>query len=416
MPKLNRREFIRSMGLAAMFTPFLSLAKRAPARAAAPGKAKYLLLFYTNGTDPSLWTPTGSSENQIVFAPGSMVEPLSALKANLVLIEKLSSKGTADNHAAPGGLTGQGYSGQSRISIDQYIADKIKAAGVVTDIPSVILGGVKNEQQTAFYRDNQTLSPIFSPSSAFDTIFGGNQDAAVIARRRSSIEVVNSELAQLSNQLGPQERRRLKLHVDSVASVKARLDRGSAGGGTRPTDPAQDLLASSMHLDTAISAFAADTTRVASVQFGHHQNTQVSIAEIGNAGNWHNDFMHADQPPRSRLINIDRWIAKEFVRAAQKLKSLPSPEGGGTLFDQTLMVWARDMGDSVNHDGSNMRFVFSGGAGGFLKTAPNGRYINGEGEAHQRALITCASAMGVTDFGGFGDAAQSRLPLDSIGQ
>lgn len=424
MSKLHRREFVRGMGLAALFSPFLSLVKRAPAQAAAPtGKAKYLLVFYSNGTDPALWTPAGSTPDKITFS--SMTEPLSPLRSNLVLVEKLSSRGTADNHAAPGGLTAQGYSGQRRISIDQFIADKLRVSGVATPIPSVILGSVRNEQQTSFYRDNQTLSPIFSPVAAFDTIFGagsggGEIPAELIRRRKSSIDLLGGELKELSKQLGAQERRRLNLHVDSLRAVESRLNGGGSAGAckavARPAEASQDLLASSVHLDLAINAFACDITRVASVQFGHHQNTQISLSEIGNPGNWHNDFMHADQSPRTRLVNLERWLAKEFVRAAQKLQSLPAPEGGGTLFDQTLMVWARDMGDSINHNGNDMRFVFSGGAGGYLKTSPEGRYINGGGEAHQRALLSCAAAMGITDFTGFGDVNESRIPLDAIGQ
>jgi hypothetical protein len=185
--------------------------------------------------------------------------------------------------------------------------------------------------------------------------------------------------------------------------------------GTRPPEPSQDLLASVNHLELAITAFACDITRVATVQFGHHQNTQVSIAEVGNPGNWHNDFIHGDNP-RMRLTSLERWLALQFVAAANKLKSLPAPTGTGTLFDQTLMVWARDMGDAVAHNGNDMRFVFSGGAGGFLKTSANGRYIDGGGQAHQRALTTCGAAMGITDFNGFGDTNQSRIPLDTIGQ
>src|SRR5262245_18981707 len=116
MSKLTRRDFTRRVGLAALFTPFMSLVKTAPASAAAPGKAKYLLIFYSNGTDPAAWTPAGSTPDNLVFS--RMTDPLAPLKANLVLVEKLSSNGSADNHAAPGGLTGQGYAGQTRISID----------------------------------------------------------------------------------------------------------------------------------------------------------------------------------------------------------------------------------------------------------------------------------------------------------
>jgi len=418
MPKLSRREFARTVGLAALFSPFLSLVKAAPASAAPIGKAKYLLVFYTNGTDPAAWTPAGSTPDNLVFS--AMTEPLAPLRPNLVLVEKLSSLGTADNHAAPGGLTGQGYSAQNRISIDQFIADRLRAAGVVTPIPSVILGSVKTEQQTSFYRNNQPLSPIFSPVAAYDAIFGavGGVSPALLRRRKSSLDLVNSELKQLSDQLGSHERQKLELHAASLRAVEDRLSRGGTGAcapGPRPAEATQDLLASVGHLDLAVTAFACDITRVAAVQFGHHQNTQVSLTEVGNPGNWHNDFIHGDNP-RTRLTNLERWLAQQFVATANKLKALPAPTGGGTLFDQTLMVWARDMGDAVAHNGSNMRFVFSGGAGGYLVTSPNGRYVDGGGDAHQRALINCAAAMGVTDVTGFGDVTAPRTPLDTIGK
>jgi hypothetical protein len=417
MSRLTRREFAKRVGLAALFSPFLSLVEQAPAHAAALGKAKYFLLFYTNGTDPAQWTPTGSTQSSIAFS--AMTEPLAPLRPDLVLVERLSSLGTADNHAAPGGLTAQGYSGQSRISIEQFISDKLAAAGVVTPIPNLLLGSVRTEQQTSFYRNNQPLSPIFSPVTAYEAIFGnaGGVSPETLRRKKSALDQVARELAQLSGKLGADDRRKLELHADSIRAVEGRLSSGAGAACSppaKPGEPGQDLLGSVAHLELAITAFACDLTRVAAVQFGHHQNTQVSLPEVGNPGNWHNDFIHGDNP-RARLAKLERWLAQQFVAAGNKLKALPAPIGGGTLWDQTLMVWARDMGDSVNHNGNDMRFVFSGGAGGYLTKSPNGRYIDGGGDAHQRALLSCAAAMGVTSFTGFGDANAPRTPLPAIG-
>ena len=56
-----------------------------------------------------------------------MTAPLAPIKDSLVLVEKLSSNGTSDNHAAPGGLTGLGYSSNKHISLDQYVADALRA-------------------------------------------------------------------------------------------------------------------------------------------------------------------------------------------------------------------------------------------------------------------------------------------------
>ena len=192
-----------------------------------------------------------------------------------------------------------------------------------------------------------------------------------------------------------------------------------AGNCTTPAAPGeggQDLLNSAIHLELAVNAFACDITRVAAVEFGNDQSAQVSIPEVGDPGDWHNTFTHGDNP-RTRLTNLERWLCTQFVAAANKLKSLPAPDGNGTLFDQTLMVWTRDMGDAVEHRADDMRFVFAGGAGGYLRHSPNGRYIDGGGDAHQRALFSIGEALGISNFTGFGatsGAPSSRTALESL--
>src|SRR5690606_4889482 len=98
--------------------------------------------------------------------------------------------------------------------------------------------------------------------------------------------------------------------------------------------------------------------------------------------------------------------------AAQKLKDTPAPDGNGSLFDQTLMLWARDMGDAVVHDGSDMRFVLSGGAGGYLRSG--GAYVDGGGRAHSKVLINALEALGIQEFSGFGDGNTDREPMTEL--
>ena len=416
---MSRRDFTRCVGAAAIAAPFFSLLRRAPAQAS-PARAKFLLIFFTNGTDTGAWTPAGSTESRIAFSP--MTEKLAPIADNLTIVEHLSSFGTADNHGAPGGLSGIGYSGSNHISVDQFIADGLRAAGVQTTIPSLLLGGVPTEQQSTFWRAGQRLSPLFSPQTAYETIFagagpGGQLPAEVVRRRQSALDLVKGELDQLSGALGAEERQKLELHLDSVRQLEQRLAGGGQGdpgacAATAPSGGGQPLLDSQLHLDLAVAAFACGTTRVAAVEFGHNQSTQVSIPEIGDPGDWHNGFLHGDNP-RTRLVNLERWLCDRFVETAEKLKATPSPDGDGSLFDHTLMVWARDMGDAVIHNG-DMRFVFSGGAGGYLRTSPEGRYVHGGDDAHQRALITCCHAMGLTSYDGFGDANAPRAPLEAL--
>jgi len=41
------------------------------------------------------------------------------------------------------------------------------------------------------------------------------------------------------------------------------------------------------------------------VQFGHHQNTQVSLTEVGSPGDWHNTFMDDPWPCNGSISNQD---------------------------------------------------------------------------------------------------------------
>jgi hypothetical protein len=429
MPSLHRRDFLRSAALATLFAPFMDLLRVPNAAAQATGGYENLLLFVTAGTDVPAWTPRGSTETRIAWS--AMTEPLSPLAANLVIVEKLNGNGTTASHGSPGGLTGKGYGEPTHISIEQWVSDKLPRM----PIKNLVLGGVSTEQQTTFFRDGRALNPISSLSAAHQAIFGGftpsdpggpvepGPPSDQVRRRTSMLDHVKRELDQLSATLGSEEKRKLELHADSILQLEQTL----ASGGGEGTPPAAEctvpgvpgaesevLLSSSKHLELAISALACGRTRVAAVQFGHHQNTQVSLPEVGAPGDWHNTFMHSDVAPRQRLRELERWLCRQFVGAADKLKAIPLVNGSGTLFDKTLMVWARDMGDGVLHSGDDMRFVFAGGSGGGLALSPEGRYIDGRGAPHQNALISICELLGISDYQGFGDPAHARTGVSGL--
>ena len=83
-------------------------------------------------------------------------------------------------------------------------------------------------------------------------------------------------------------------------------------------------------------------------------------------------------------MKFEAYLATQFVNIINLLKGKPDPEDASkTLFDTTLLLWARDMGDADQHNQQSMRFVLAGGNGGYLKTASGGRYIKST-ERHER--------------------------------
>jgi hypothetical protein len=432
----SRREFTRHAGLATLFAPFISLFDTNPVQAQAAGKAKYLLLFHTLGTNVGKWAPQGSDSGITAFS--SYNQPLSALQDSVILVDGLSGGGLCAGHGSPGGLCGASWGSNALISIDQFVSDGLKSSGIKTQIPHLVLGDGTTEQKTTFYRDNQPLTPVSSTSAAYSAIFSGRSPASTpdpttpgeapaidqrLVRRQSVLDLMNAELTQLSNALGQEERAKLEVHAESLRQIEDRLAAQMGGGGegtigqaescvvpTQPAGTGSILQDSSLLMSLAISAFGCDLTRVAAVQFGHHQRAPVEVP--GVTGEWHNEFMH-DPNKTAQLDKLEQWLSQEFVAAANQLKALPAPDGSGTLYDQTLMAWVRDMGDAINHGDTNMVYVFAGGAGGYLKHSGNGRYFKGGGAPHIKALTACADAMGVGGFDKFGTGAD-KTPLSQL--
>ncbi len=457
MRNWNRREFTRNVGMLTLFSPFISLLEPSLARAQAvsTGPAKYLLIITSNGTDPGVWNPTGSSPNSITFSP--MTEPLAAIRNDVILLNQFDSMGTAGSHGAVGGLTGNTWGGGNLISLDFFVAEDLRKRGVLTQVPSLHLGGVNGNPGIGF-KNNALQAPQFSLSEAFRTIFDGTapppppaptQGAPVatgpsleevrLLRRQSILDRVTGEINQLKTALGTLEREKLEIHADSIRQLEQRIAQQlsiangepppSTGGGTSAPAPSfivpvscdkpgnlpgglQPIENSATHLELAMTAFACDITRVAHVEFGHHQSCPVNIP--GASGDWHNDFMHASQN-RTPLINTEKFICSRLVDAVAKLKATPAPDGKGTLYSQTYILWVREMGDAVIHAGNNMPYVVSGGAGGYLRSGNS--YLNGGGAFHSRVLMNAAEAMGVKDlsgFGGKGNGGSDRTPYDQL--
>ncbi|HVZ71549.1 MAG TPA: DUF1552 domain-containing protein [Polyangia bacterium] len=444
---ISRRRFATSLGAGLVLSPFLQHLAGGPARAAGK-RAKRVLLFCTMGTFPDLWTPTGVS-GESTFTLTASTQPLDAIRPNLVMVDGLVSGNPGDNHGSPDALTGLGfsYSGQSTlISVDQYLGDKLVANGVNRPISTLLLGAETNGSggKSMFNRGNN-LPTIGSPLSAFNTVFGGASTPPVsggtgpspdqlLRRRKSILDLVTGEVNGLRGVLGASERAKLDVHLDSLRQVENRLSQsmmpttGTSSGAackTPTTTPAADtsnvLSADLLHMDVLVSAFACDITRVAAIQFGSDQTMSVNLPDLSLQGEEHGGFIHGGGPDFKNLIKLEAWLAQRFVDLATKLKAIPEADGSGSLFDNTLMVWARDMGDAVNHNQKNMRFVFAGGAGGYMKTAPTGRYLHFDGSdpnaRHERALLSILDAMGISTFAGFGDpklAGASKTPLPGL--
>src|SRR5688572_3095034 len=456
MRNWNRREFTRNVGMLTLFSPFIGLLEPSVAKAqAAGGPGKYLLIITSNGTDPAIWQPNGNT------LPAAL-SPLGQIRNDVTLLNRFDSKGTAGNHGAPGAISGANYT-QTQ-SLDFFVADDLRARGVITQVPSLHLGGVRGQMGVSF-RNNGLQVPQFDIAEAFRTVFDGTGAAPAPApapttpgtpappagpsettirllRRQSILDVVRGDISQLERAFTGIEKEKLERHIASIRELETRIGQNLSiasgntttpvpGGGGQPAQNfvvpvagcgqpnlasgQQPIVNSSLHVELATAAFACDITRVAHVEFGHHQSCPVNIE--GAAGDWHNDFMHASQN-RDPLIATEQFMSQVLVDTVARLKATPAPDGNGTLYDQTFILWAREMGDAVIHAGDNMPFVVAGRAGGYLRAG--GGYVQGNGTMHLSLLMAAAESMGATNLSNFGAplggqiSAADRTPFAGI--
>jgi hypothetical protein len=423
--KLSRRTLARSAGASLILSPFYNLLRPRHAFAAA-GRAKRVFIFHSEPTDTKVWAPKNVT-SETSFGLPEMFQPLTELLPHLVMLDGLAPKQPGDNHYSPHALTGVGREGRAdkgMISIEQWLGDKLETTPDKRPIKNLILGtGAASE--AVFYRNNARLTTIASPLSAYNTVFSGGaatpgmSPADLLAQRKSILDVVKSDVSELEGALGASERQKLELHLDSIRGFETRLaDSIKKGEGTcaKPAAPTEDLssvakktLADMAHLDLIVNAFACDITRLGAIQWGNSHTWQFDTP-TGLRGELHMGIIHVQKTAED--IKIESWLASQFVAVAKKLQSIPEPDGSGTMFDNTLMIWTRDFGDADAHDSHNMKFILAQGNGGYLKTAPGGRYLTIKGNNRQeRILLNLAEAMGVTDFTGFGDQSPDFKPM-----
>lgn len=420
---LTRRKFMAGVGASLLAAPFVQLLQ--PGRARAQESSRRLLIFFSpNGTVHRFWRPTVQGES-FSFNEGSMLEPLSRHKDNLVLIDGLNFY-TGNNHT--GGMVamltngGGGNTETAGRSLDQYIADQITAQerfpslefGVLTDIWG------RNTQTRMCYRgDGQLINPDANPRHAFERMFGElDQDALRLARLRarrlSVLDLASGELNDLRRRVGAQERIKLDAHLDALRGVEQSLQVNL--DCDIPTAPEQlDKNANAnvpaitrSQMDLAVTALACGMTRVATVQLSH----TVSPVVFSWAGNTegHHSLSHAsdsDTHGLEQLVDAERWVAEQFAYLLDRLQMIPDPQSDGTLYDNTVVLWCKEMGDSRAHTCEAVPMIMAGGG---LNT---GRYLRYDGDSHSKLLVSICNLFGLENQT-FGDPTTATGGLSGL--
>jgi hypothetical protein len=166
---------------------------------------------------------------------------------------------------------------------------------------------------------------------------------------------------------------------------------------------------SKMQIDLIVNSFAADFTRVASLQItnsvGQARMRWLKINEGHHELSHHPD---SDKDAVDKLTRINKWYCEQMAYLAKRLAETPEPGGGGSLLDNTQLVWTNELGKGNSHTLDNIPFVLVGNGLDFKM----GRSIKYPKVAHNRLLMSLAYSMGhrVKTFGNPNFCGEGPLP------
>jgi Protein of unknown function (DUF1552) len=318
----------------------------------------------------------------------------------------------------------QGSDLHAGVSLDQIFANKY---GQETPIPSMQLcienvdqaGGCSYGYSCA-YTDSiswsspsQPLPMIRDPRLVFDQLFGVGATPAERKLRRaedsSILDWLGTSIARVKKNLGTADQARLNDYLDDVREVERRIQKVeayNASGEQRELPGAPIGVPDSftehvkLMFDLQALAFASDLTRVFAFKLGRDASNRV-YPESGYKGAFHSASHHQEKEDKILdFARINKYHVSLVPYFLAKLKNTPDGEGG-TLLDNSVILYGSPMGDSNVHNHKRVPMFIAGHAGGALKGNMHVKAADGTPMAN--AMLTVARSLGL-DMPSFGDS------------
>jgi hypothetical protein len=384
-----------------------------------PRRKRLVIVFSPNGVVPDAFWPDEEGES---FTLKEILKPLAPYQDRTLVLHGLCDKirGDGDNHMRgigclltgtelfPGNIQGGSDTpaGWSKgISIDQEIKNFLQANPATrTRFGSLEFGVMVPDKADTWTRmsyagPNKPLAPIDDPYQMFAKLYGRMKDQESL---RSILDDLQDDLATVRKLVSDEDRQLLDEHTTFVREFEQELrsgDRATADvghavpqleAGIKQENDNMPRI-SRMQIELLVSSLAADFARVATFQI----TNSVGGAQMHWLGidEGHHHISHEPDTNKDavdKLTRINRWYCEQVALLAKRLAETPEPGGGGTLLDNTLIVWTNELGKGNSHTLDNIPFVLVGNGLDFHM----GRSLKFRKVPHNRLLLSLANAMG----------------------
>lgn len=393
---LSRRTMLRGFGTA-LALPFLDAmtpafaTRRDVARSAG---TRLAFAYVPNGVTMQEWTPASIGPG---FELTRILKPLAPVREHVTVLSglaQINAKALGDGpgdhaRAAAAYLTGvhprktDGANIQNGVSIDQIVARHFEGqnrfgslelgteyGGTVGNCDSGYSCAYTNS--LAWHNETTPLPPEINPRLVFERLFGASRDGETPAEakqrqqfQRSVLDTVQDDTQRLMRELGPTDRRKMDEYLYAVRDVEKRLERSAA---EPPVDvempkPAGIPAKFSDHLsvmyDLITIAFQTNSTRVATLMVGR-EGSRRTYREIG-IGDAHHPLSHHQKNPEKieKITQINEFHMRLFAGFLDKLQQ--TPDGEGSLLDNTIVVYGSCIGDGNRHNHDDLPVLIAGG-------------------------------------------------------
>lgn len=378
---MRRRSLFKAIAAGSLTAanPLACLLARNAMAQSGVSQIRTIFLYHPNGCSPDHWHPPAGS-----MALPKMTAPMQSVADNLVMIDGIGYAGSANTHE--GGvmkaLTGRLTKGDPHSSIDVLMGkeDWENRATTGISVPSVQMGvGTmwgNNDDKRVSHDGGTSLDAACDPRIVYPRLFGaagsvttgpnagagtGGVETKMLSAAKNDLMRIQSEIGNLDHQ-----RERLQQHAEALSFIEARF----AGGGSdmmagacalvpdmtdvpsydrSDTDEQwsqTDILefASDIQQDIAIAALSCGITKTMSFSYG----VPVSPVTVPGSGMGDHDASHDPDPAAPKHTPSKRWWTGQMAKFIQKLAA--TPDGNGSLLDNTIIVAVSDLGHGDKHD------------------------------------------------------------------
>ncbi|MFT3925733.1 MAG: DUF1552 domain-containing protein [Myxococcales bacterium] len=426
---LSRRTLLGGLGALALSSVLPGTRPRA--RAKAP--TRLLLVHVPEGMWSGAARPAAGSTQL-----GPILEALQPHQANLSVLNNLDMQSRDYGPGGDGHHRGvvHMFTGTEQVdennaggpSVDQKIAQSIGGGLPFASLQFAvrIVYGDTNSRPI-WSGPGKVVPAMQSPWEAYKRIFGnftppGSSPAPTpkLDLRRSALDYALADSAALRNKLGARDRELLDSYQASLRDIEQRLMTTQAqmpascalpqlGAAVDEKAEANYPAIGRLQMDLIVAAFQCGLTRVASLQWGN-SNDQCTYSFLGVNTLGH-DMAHNNNncdPDHSKKLKVYRWYSEQAAYLLSKLKSIP--EDGGTMLDNTLILWASEFSDSNGHSADKLMWLLMGNAGGFFKT---GKVLDCGGRSVNDVHVSLCNALGL-QTSSFGNPAYCKGALPGL--